>query len=637
MINVTHGNQSVFIVLLATDLFKCFFQTKDLRMGIYWEAPRRRLPVYFPNWTLFVLKEMPDASKPSNGIASCLDPSKSSFRYTLLALNCLLTFGSYYCFDMPTVLESMIESQVVAKFTDSVSTYYNLFYTIYAWTNMCMSLIAGVIIDRYGTKFSSFLFITLCLVGASLFALGATLTSASGMTRYILMFIGRFIFGLGGGSITIVQNAITARWFTGRELAFAFGCTLTISRIGSVVNYDATSLIYDGTEAAYPGYGLGITLWIGASLILFSYFAAAGIVVMDNKKEAYDALHNEEEIDDNLVADFDFDADGVLASASGKPQPAATETSQTSFTSYLEDLKQMPMTFWTVCLIITFFYNLVFPWQAIAVDYIRTSYGVHDNEWASWRASMVYMVSMIVSPFMGAAVDWYGRRDWLTILGTGMSIPVFIMLSDSDIEPVIPLLLLGVCYSVCAAALWPTLQILVNPKTVGRANGVATSMQMLGIGICNIIVGSLKDNNKGSNSQSPSCCFEDGNSEACFDTAYTGTCQPAEYGRCSNVEVDGVDYNNNCQVINYQPMLNFFTAMACCALLFAISLKVQDAKEYDLFIGIKDQNIAYKERYGIEPDGKEEMKEARRLVKSQLRGEDVLIQSSKEPLLDNAE
>ena len=72
-----------------------------------------------------------------------MDPESPAFRYTLLLFNCLLTFGSYYCFDMPTVLESKIEAQVVSGFTTEVSTYYNLFYTIYAWTNMCMSLVAG--------------------------------------------------------------------------------------------------------------------------------------------------------------------------------------------------------------------------------------------------------------------------------------------------------------------------------------------------------------------------------------------------------------------------------------------------------------------------------------------------------------
>ena len=115
---------------------------------------------------------------------------------------------------------------------------------------MIMSLIAGVLVDTWGRKKSMYLFISLCLTGASLFALGATLTSMSGQARFAIMFVGRFIFGLGGGSITISQNQITAGWFEGKELAMAFGCTLTISRIGSVVNYDLTPV----------GHGWGLEL-----------------------------------------------------------------------------------------------------------------------------------------------------------------------------------------------------------------------------------------------------------------------------------------------------------------------------------------------------------------------------------------
>ena len=66
--------------------------------------------------------------------------------------------------------------------------------------------------------------------------------------------------------------------------------------------------------------------------------------------------------------------------------------------------------------------------------------------------------------------------------------------NDSDsFEPLPFMLMLGVSYSVCAASLWPSIQLLIDPHTVGTANGVATSIQMLGIGTCNILVGVLKD------------------------------------------------------------------------------------------------------------------------------------------------
>lgn len=55
------------------------------------------------------------------------------------------------------------------------------------------------------------------------------------------------------------------------------------------------------------------------------------------------------------------------------------------------------------------------------------------------------------------------------------------------------MIMLGMSYSVCAAALWPSVQLLVPLRANGTANGVATSIQMLVIGICNIVVGTLED------------------------------------------------------------------------------------------------------------------------------------------------
>ena len=108
-----------------------------------------------------------------------------------------------------------------------------------------MSLCAGVMVDRLGKEKSMYLFVSFCIVGSAVYALGAAMVNSDPTLRYVVMFAGRFIFGLGGGPITIVQNAFTAIHFNGHELAMAFGCTLTVSRVGSVVNFNVTPSLYD--------------------------------------------------------------------------------------------------------------------------------------------------------------------------------------------------------------------------------------------------------------------------------------------------------------------------------------------------------------------------------------------------------
>ena len=133
------------------------------------------------------------------------DYDAKSFRYAILVLNCLLTFGSYYCFDMPANLEDQIKDQVIGKFTTDTNTYYNYFYLVYSWTNMIMSLCAGLMVDKLGKVKSMFTFVLFCMCGSAIYAAGALMVDSDAKLRYGIMFFGRFIFGLGGGPITIVQ------------------------------------------------------------------------------------------------------------------------------------------------------------------------------------------------------------------------------------------------------------------------------------------------------------------------------------------------------------------------------------------------------------------------------------------------
>ena len=98
-----------------------------------------------------------------------------------------------------------------------------------------------------------------------------------------------------------------------------------------------------------------------------------------------------------------------------------------------------------------------------------------------------------------------GHRGHLMIGCSLATIPVFAMLGYTDVVPYVPILLLGLAYSIAAvwctacvprfhvlqACLWPSIPLIVGKATVGTAMGVATSLQMIGIGVCNLVVGVL--------------------------------------------------------------------------------------------------------------------------------------------------
>ena len=88
------------------------------------------------------------------------------------------------------------------------------------------------------------------------------------------MIVGRIIFGMGGESMGVAQYSMVSSWIKWKELAFAFGLNLSISRLGSVINAAVVPAVYDSN-------GLGAALLVGFSLACFSLALSFGMAFLD--------------------------------------------------------------------------------------------------------------------------------------------------------------------------------------------------------------------------------------------------------------------------------------------------------------------------------------------------------------------
>ena len=177
-------------------------------------------------------------------------PSGRPYRFTILAFISLIVMGSYFAYDSigalaPTLIEALHLSR---------STIGNL-YTAYSVAAVLIVFFGGMLYDKLGPRRSSLLFCTLVLVGATIVALAHSSWQ---------LFAGRLIFGGGSEALIVVQSAIISRWFKGREMALAFGITLTISRIGTLFSFNTEELI----SRYYGSYRTA--LWAAAGFCLFS-------------------------------------------------------------------------------------------------------------------------------------------------------------------------------------------------------------------------------------------------------------------------------------------------------------------------------------------------------------------------------
>ncbi|VDH94613.1 Hypothetical predicted protein [Mytilus galloprovincialis] len=91
--------------------------------------------------------------------------------------------------------------------------------------------------------------------------------------------------------------------------------------------------------------------------------------------------------------------------------------------------------------------------------------------------------------------DRIGKRGIMMLVCSFMMIPVYAVLAFTHIHPVIVTAWLGITYSVASAVIWPSIPIVVKQSMLGTAMGVNNSIQMLGVGGANLVVGEILGKN----------------------------------------------------------------------------------------------------------------------------------------------
>ncbi|EQB60519.1 major facilitator superfamily protein [Vairimorpha apis BRL 01] len=75
------------------------------------------------------------------------------------------------------------------------------------------------------------------------------------------MILGRFVYGIGGESCSVVLNKLISKEFANSNIAFALGLFSSISRLGSILNFSSSPLIAERIHEVVPcGIGFIFTL-----------------------------------------------------------------------------------------------------------------------------------------------------------------------------------------------------------------------------------------------------------------------------------------------------------------------------------------------------------------------------------------
>lgn len=402
--------------------------------------------------------------------SATLKPLARSYRWIVLAIMSLICFSQYYIYDSITPLGTLIKEQLGFSGAE-----YGLLFSFYAVANvfLLMLLFAGVVVDWLGLKVSGILYGFLCFLGAALTALGAwkglpgllgggygwlhTAFLPSWSPELKVMLLGRMIFGVGAEAILVVNNKVLARWFKGKELAFAYGMNLTIMRLG-------TFLALNVQAPAAGWFGLGGSLWFAAAIMgagFATYFIYLGM---------------------ERAARGRMGAPGVVEGGGVAPEEKFV----------LKEAFSFDAPFWYITLLCVTFYSAVFPFQSYAPDILVQKFGYSVNAAGHYTSALIFG-TMIFTPLLGLYVDKRGKRATLMVLGAMLLVPCHLLLGYTHFPPVVPIFFVGVALSLVPAALWAAIPMMVPESRLGTAFGVVGYVQNVGLMLFPYLAGKIAD------------------------------------------------------------------------------------------------------------------------------------------------
>ena len=382
------------------------------------------------------------------------------------ALACLVVpmFASYFFDDMFSSLSQLFRNPELLELGwDSAD------YGFYAggYSFLCVwggLIVCGMLLDKWGVRVTGSIFVGMMTAGAAL----VTFAITSGMapkTSLTVAYAGCMLFGLGSEIAGVGVTRSIAKWFKGRNMAFAMGLQLAIARLGTalalilspmLVKAKAEGEIYTLLETAKPAF-------FGLALLLLGTVLWAVFVMMDARFDAQNGLTDRKE---------------------------RKEEDEFKFSDIFKVLSNKH--FIMSALLCVFFYCSIISFKKFATSILIPRFDL-PAESASLMVSLIPFSTVIFAPLFSSLVDKVGKGTRWMIAGSVLVLIAHIIIAFAP-EGVsgfgyAGIAILGVGYSIVPAALWPTVSKIVPEKNLGTAYSLIYWIQNMGMLLVPIAVG----------------------------------------------------------------------------------------------------------------------------------------------------
>ena len=390
-------------------------------------------------------------------------------RWTALVLVALMMFFGYMFVDVMSPIQALIENQRGWN-PDVFGTYAASEYILNVFGFL---IIAGVILDKMGVRFTGVLSASMMLGGAVIKFIGITeWFQATGFAEWLnswwtafpasakMAALGFMIFGCGCEMAGTTVSKAIAKWSKGKEMALAMGLEMAIARVGVFAIFSISPIIATkfGTIVA-PVAFCTVLLLIG--LITFTVFT-----FMDKKLDAQLGAEAEGESEE----EFKFSDLGKILSS---------------------------QVFWIVALLCVLYYSAIFPFQRYGANMLQCNLDGISAEAASNIFRWFPIGAAVITPFLGNFLDRKGKGATMLIGGAMLLICCHLVFAfvlpetKSALLAYSTIVLLGISFALVPAALWPSVPKIIDEKVLGSAYCLIFWVQNIGLCFVPKLIGSL--------------------------------------------------------------------------------------------------------------------------------------------------
>ncbi|KAL0090708.1 major facilitator superfamily domain-containing protein [Phycomyces blakesleeanus] len=318
--------------------------------------------------------------------------------------------------------------------------------------NTILPLIGGIFLDAFGTNTGSILTTVLIASGNILVAASASSANLS------MMITGRILYGIGSGTVVIVQETILSQWFNGQSYAIVVAIMLSVSRASSFLAQFTVIPIAEWT--GWYGYGL----WFAAGLCILSFVVNLMYLALLRQVSDVSASHCRTQI--------------------------AVVKRQRSFK--WSKLLYLPHSYW---LVFAMEFLLGGAWGCflhINSELVKFRFD-YDPRRAASVGSVAQVAPIFVMPVLGLFIRWFGKRTWLMI-GSGLTFLFsLILLGYTYVNPVVGMFLFSLSLAFGPVSLVSSVPVILPFSLVGTGMGLIKSGTNIGASLFDITTGFLQD------------------------------------------------------------------------------------------------------------------------------------------------